>query len=120
LCADLPWLPPEPPDAEDEEEEANEFRDPTRITVPFDSLDTVDPAVIQLARGVIGDADEEEEDEDDEAGPRIVRPPEWKEVFATFVSWMAVVRIQRSGAAYWYASMSFILGESRRVSKPSK
>ena len=62
LCADLLWLPPEPPDAEDEEEETNEFRDPTRITVPLDSLDCVDPAVIQLARGVFGDADEEEDE----------------------------------------------------------
>lgn len=50
---------------------------------------------------------------------RIVRPPDGNTVRDDPVSCTVVERTQRSGAPYWYASMSLTLGGGRRVSRAS-
>lgn len=118
---------PLPPLLEEEEEEDRAYEPlfgdtgrPTLITVPFEAdelgREPSDGQLIRPDSGSFGRLDFVILLEDCFLA---VRPPEGSMVRDGVVSCTAAVRTQRSGAAYWYASMSLTFAGGNRVSRAS-
>jgi hypothetical protein len=120
------------PEDEDEDDKANEKRlgepgSPMRITVPFEAAEAAEAA--ESGRGKTDDVgDIGDIGEVSSRGARAsfsgfllraVRPPDGRIVrLVVAAGWAgAAVRIQRSGAEYWYDSRSLTRGGARRESR---